>query len=78
MMTRKELIAKALGQSIKIQAELAKLREGCLHNEGYFIGYWSYRVGAVEISRICDTCQMAIEGITSDEINQFVKDKKDA
>ena len=75
-MNRKEKIDKLLGQSMKIQGELAKLREYCTHTEGYFVDYWSWRAGCIEVNRICGTCQMAVDGITSEEIDKFIKDRK--
>ena len=49
------------------QIELQEIRSKCLHNEGYRLGLWSYRVGQSNPSRICNVCQYAIEGITEKE-----------
>lgn len=75
-MGRKEKISKLLGESIKIQSELARLREGCEHNGGYYVGLWSYRVGQVEVSKICSICQMHMPGVTADEIKHFIEQRK--
>jgi len=50
--------------------ELALIRHKCEH-PSYFVGMWSWRVGASSPSRICLVCQYAIPGITDEEIANF-------
>jgi len=54
----------------KAQDELAQIRSACAHPT-YYIGRWSWRVGAFELARICSICCASIPGITDEERNQF-------
>jgi hypothetical protein len=51
--------------------EIAKIREECKHDQGYYVGNWSWRPGTWWPSRICNNCAMAIEGITAEEEKEF-------
>jgi len=54
-----------------LQMEIAKIREECKHDQGYYVGNWSWRPGTWWPSRICNNCAMAIEGITAEEEKEF-------
>jgi hypothetical protein len=48
------------------ETELAEIRQKCTHPD-FFVGMWSWRVGAYNPSRICNDCHTAIPGITDAE-----------
>lgn len=51
------------------QIELEEIRKNCSHNF-WFVGMWSWRIGAYQPSRICGDCQNSIPGITEEESNK--------
>ena len=59
-------VSMLLKQIEKATAELEQIRAKCPHKK-YFVGLWSWRIGAVHPSRICSSCMIAIPGITDDE-----------
>jgi hypothetical protein len=52
------------------QNELEELRKSCTH-QNYNVGYYSWRVGAMEVARICTDCDACLPGITPEEIEAF-------
>jgi hypothetical protein len=62
----KARVTELLNQLIQVQDELAEIRKNCPHTY-YTVGWWSWRVGAIMASRICDDCKIAIPGITQEE-----------
>lgn len=58
----------------KANAELETIRAGCAH-KSYAIGWYSWRIGNVEPSRICDSCGKTLGLPTQVEINAFVAEE---
>jgi hypothetical protein len=56
-----------LNQIQTAQSELEQIRSKCEHKEGYHLGMWSWRPGTIIPSRICNSCQSQIGGITEKE-----------
>jgi hypothetical protein len=55
------------------QQEIAEIREDCPHMH-YELGLWSWRIGCVNIRRICTECGDVLTGqITEEERNEFNK-----
>lgn len=52
------------------QTEIADFRENCPHSS-YGVGWWSWRLGAMEPQRICDRCFGVVPGVTEDEAMPF-------
>lgn len=59
----------------ELQAEIAKIRDECKHDQGYHVGNWSWRPGAWHVSRICNNCAMNIIGLTQEEEKKFLDDE---
>lgn len=59
-------VSELLGQIQGAQTELETIRANCKH-ESYHLGFWSWRIGTVVPSRICDACLTSIPGITHKE-----------
>ena len=70
MADRTEKIKDLQNQIQSLQNELEGEREGCTH-PSYKVGYWLWRVGSINVSRICCECLMEIQGITDEEIIEF-------
>ena len=60
----------------ELQAEIAKIRDECKHDQGYYVGNWSWRPGTWWPSRICNNCAMAIDGLTTQEKHDFLESEK--
>jgi hypothetical protein len=59
----------------ELQAEISKIRNECKHDQGYFVGNWSWRPGSWYPSRICNNCAMNIDGLTKEEERKFLDDE---
>ena len=57
-------------QSSKL--ELDELRRKCPHSE-HHIGNYSYRIGQIDLMRICNYCYAPLGKPTKGEIDEFVK-----
>lgn len=71
-MTRASKIAQLLTIISTLQTKLDELRSGCNHTGGYHVGNWSWRVGCLEVRRICNTCQMPTKDpVSNEELVEF-------
>ena len=52
------------------QAELNQIKKQCVH-PSYYIGWYSWRMGDMSVSRICATCQSQLPGLTEKEKKDF-------
>lgn len=66
-------VSKLKSTIMLAEAELSELRKGCNHPQ-YYIGLWSWRVGNIQPSRICNVCHIDIPGITDKEIEDMKSD----
>jgi hypothetical protein len=55
----------------KAQEELDTIRKNCVHDQGYRIANYMWRIGSIYPSRICLVCDAAIDGITQEEDHNF-------
>jgi hypothetical protein len=53
--------------------EIQTIQAGCKH-EHYYLGIYSYRIGAYDPARICEECLSFVPGITEDEVKQVAAD----
>lgn len=55
--------------------EITMIQQSCDHNE-YYIGYYSWRIGAMNVTRICNICGLPLtnDPATSDEYDQFMEE----
>lgn len=57
----------------KLKEELGTIKENCSH-DNYHIGNWSWRVGAIDLARICNYCQDNIGEPNEEEISNLMKE----
>lgn len=58
-----------------LQEELDKLRSECSHPK-YHVGYYSWRVGSIDVVKICDHCNENLGVPSKQEVDEFLKDNK--
>lgn len=58
------------------EEEITMIQQSCDHNE-YHIGYYSWRVGCLDVRRICNICNLAFKIPTDEEIEEFKKEHND-
>lgn len=75
-MDKKEQIAEQIKIIGDATAKLEELRESCEHKEGYTVGWFSWRVGAMDLSRICGVCKMPSGDPSDEERATFTKKEK--
>lgn len=51
----------------ELQAQISLIQQKCAHDQGYTCMMYSYRVGAFNPSRICNSCHLPVPGITQEE-----------
>jgi len=68
-------IAELYKQIHDAEIELNAIRSTCPHSNGHHIMYYSWRVGAMYPSRICNTCDAPLNGITDEERDKFLKEE---
>jgi len=76
-MSKKEEIAKLINDLGQTKSKLEELRSGCAHDEGYYVGWWSWRIGAMEVAQICDICQMPTGKMEDEEKRSFLEKEKE-
>lgn len=60
-----------------LQEELDNLRDICSHDD-YHIGYFSWRPGNMDISKICDHCNKNLGHASKEESDNFLKEEEEA
>ena len=68
-------VAELLTIITDAQLELSQIRFTCNH-PSYYVGWWSWRPGAIHPSRICNECLNLIPGITPEEDEEFRKSQE--
>jgi len=53
--------------------KIQELQEACSHPT-FFLGFYSYRPGAMYATRICEACRKPLEGITKEESEKMWAD----
>ena len=56
--------------------ELVQIRKKCKHTD-YEVGYFSWRVGLVQILKICSNCKETMGEPTEKELKKFKDEGKD-
>ncbi len=67
---------KEINESIKsLQDELTKIKSECSH-DNYHVGFYSWRVGVVDVVKICDYCSENIGLPSKKEVDKFLEEEK--
>lgn len=67
---------KEIKESIKLlQDELAKIKSECTHKD-YHVGFYSWRIGVVDVVKICDYCSENIGLPGKKEVDKFLEEEK--
>ncbi len=69
-----ERVKEIHNQIKELQDELGIIKKECSHNK-YNIGFYSYRIGSTEISKICDDCGENIGIPSKKEVDEFLKEQ---
>ena len=55
-------VESLLNQIKTAEKQLQEIRDNCPHNKGYYVAYWSYRIGHKFPARICNYCRDYMDG----------------
>jgi hypothetical protein len=56
------------------QMEISRIQQSCKHDNGYFCGMYSWRIGSGYPTRMCNQCLTTLPGITEEESEKARKD----
>ena len=74
---RRESLERLREQLASIEHEIRVLVRTCPHDKGYHVGYWSWRIGSMDVMKICNECCSTVGSPSQDELKRFYKARRD-